>query len=77
MRASLARIALSGLHGDDAPACDFIAESAEKGAEKGAEGAESMRTALGKRSSAGQSGFMLNFNVCRMQDGVSRMVNGL
>jgi hypothetical protein len=39
MGASLARIAPSGLHGDDAPACDFTAESAEKGAE----GAEWMR----------------------------------
>jgi hypothetical protein len=32
-RASFARIALSGLHGDDAAACDFTAESAEKSAE--------------------------------------------
>jgi hypothetical protein len=73
MRASLARIALSGLHGDDAPACDFTAESAEKGAE----GAEWMRTAAGKRSSAARSGFMLNVNISRMKDDVSRMVNGV
>jgi hypothetical protein len=68
MEASLARIALSGLHGDDAPACDFTAKSAEESAE----GAEWMRTAAGKRSSSARSAFMLNFNVSRTKDGVRR-----
>jgi hypothetical protein len=66
MRASLARIAMSALHCDDAAACDFTAECAEKGAE----GAEWMRTESGKRSLAARSGFV-------WKDGVSRMVNGL